>query len=91
MSREFYQKVALMHEDIAGRFAAGGDGISRHVEVRIDDQIYVYLIEDGAHIQTQHVDVPAEWWDNWPTEATVRRLIRRNCDLGAARITTLDA
>jgi len=80
-----------MHDSIAKAFAAGGDGKSRHVECRISDQIYVYLFEDGEHIQTQHVDIPESWFDSWPADATVRRRIRRCCDLGVARITTLDA
>jgi hypothetical protein len=91
MSREFYQAVALMHEDNAKQFAANADGKSRHVECRISDVIYVYLIEDGVHIQTQHVDIPDPWWENWPSDATVRRLVHRYADIGNVRITSLDA
>ena len=91
MSREYHEKVGLMHDDIAKRFAAGGDGVQREVRVRITDRIYVYLPEDGVHVQTQHVEIPDAWWERWPSEATVRRQIRSQCDLGAARITTMEA
>lgn len=75
MSREYYQAVALMHQDNAERFVANADEIKRHVECRIDDLIYVYLYEGDIHIQTQHVTVPDDWWDNWPSNATVATYI----------------
>ena len=91
MSREFYQAVQCMHEDNANKFAANNDGVKRHVECRIVDQIYVYLFEDGHHIQTQHVDIPDAWMENWPSEATVRKRIRRYATIGNVRITSLDS
>jgi hypothetical protein len=92
MSREFYAAMESYHAANAKQFAANDDGVSRHVECRIDDMIYVYLIEDGVHIQTQHVSIPDAWWENWPrSEATVRRYIHRYADIGSARITSLDS
>jgi hypothetical protein len=58
---------------------------------RISDMIYVYLIEDGVRIQTQHVTIPDTWWENWPTDATVRAYVHRYADIGSARITDLEA
>ena len=64
---------------------------AREVRVRFDDRIYVYLYEDGLHVDTLHLDWPARWDDRWPSAATVRRYIRKQVDLGSAKITTLDA
>lgn len=91
MSREFYQTMSIYHQDKAKKFAQGGDGVKRHVEVRINDLIYVYLMEDDVHIQTQSLIIPEGWFESWPSENTVRRYIRSNIELGSARITTLDA
>ena len=91
MSEKFYATMKTVGEAIAAEFAAGGDGKRRHVTCRCDDMIYVYLHVDGVHVQTEHVDIPEAWWDHWPTDATVRRYIRRQCRLGGARITDLDA
>lgn len=91
MSREFQQAVQVMHEANAKTFARNSDGKKRHVECRIDDQIYVYLYEDGAHIQTQHVEIPDAWEGSWPSDATVKRHIRRFADIGSVRITSLDS
>lgn len=91
MSREFYQAVANMHEDNARKFAANTDGKKRHVTCRIcTDQIYVYLYEDGVHIQTQTVDIPDKWFENWPSDKTVRARVRRCANIGSVRITILD-
>lgn len=65
------------------------DGVSRHVECRISDKIYVYLYSGDVRVETQHVDIPAGWWEAWPSESTVRRHIRRCADIGAARITSI--
>lgn len=62
-----------------------------HVECRIDDKIYVYLHEDGVHVETLHVSIPPAWWDNWPSDATVRRHVHRHADIGSVRITSLEA
>lgn len=92
MSREYQQLLDSVHEDITRKFVAAETPAERHVECRIDDMIYVYLYVDGVHIQTQHVDIPDRWMDRgWPTDATVRRHIRRYADIGRARITTLKA
>jgi hypothetical protein len=91
MSMEYYSAMAQYHQSRAERFAANENSVIRHVECRTTDQIYVYLYEDGVHIQTQHVDVPATWWDRWPSDATVRRHVHKHADIGSARITTLDA
>lgn len=90
MSREFYAAVQAYHSDLARNFATSGDG-TRHVECRIDDQIYVYLHEDGVHIQTQHAQIPDAWWKRWPADATVRRYVHLSCDIGSARITSLES
>lgn len=90
MSREFHAAVAAMHENNARRFAANDDANKRHVTCRIDDCIYVYLHEDGVHMQTQCVAIPDAWWDNWPSDTTVRRRIHRCAEIGSARITSLD-
>lgn len=91
MSREFYQAIENMHRANAETFANGGDGVKRHVECRITDAIYVYLFEDGVHIQTQHVEIPDAWQDNFPTDATVKRYIHRFATIGGVRITSLDS
>lgn len=91
MSREFYQAIECYHAANAATFAANNDGKKRRVECRIVDQIYVYLIEDDTHIQTQHVDIPEAWFDNWPTDATVKKRVRRYADIGNVRITSLDS
>ena len=91
MSREYENFVSGSHRDIARDFATARDGKKRHVECRITDRIYVYLYEGGFHIQTQTVEIPTHWHDRWPSDAQVRFLIRRRLDLGAARITTLQA
>ena len=92
MSREYYQAMEVYHDELAAKFAAGKDGVKRHVEVRINDKIYVYLHENGTHVQTQTIDIPDAWYDNcWPNEDAIRRFIRRHCQLGRARITTLEA
>lgn len=91
MSREFENQIAGYHHELAKQFAAGRDGKKRHIECRITDEIYVYLWEDGVHIQTQTVPIPPNWRRRWPSDAQVRFYIRNRCQLGAARITTLAA
>jgi hypothetical protein len=91
MSREFYATVQQIHAANASQFAANQDGKSRRVECRITDRIYVYLYEDGTHIQTQHVDIPEAWWGNWPSGATVRRYVHRMADIGSIPITSLES
>jgi hypothetical protein len=91
MSREYQQFLDGMHDDIAHRFTRGGDGVKRHVECRIADKIYVYLYEDGAHIQTQTVEIPAGWQRRWPSDGQVRFFVRQRLNLGKARITSLTA
>ena len=90
MSREFYDAVQSMHEDNAARFSENDDGVRREVKCRISDRIYVYLFENGVHIQTQRVDPPESWWDNWPSDATVKRYVRRMATIGNVRITNLN-
>jgi hypothetical protein len=91
MSREYYDAIDSYHQSLAAEFAANQPPASRHVECRISDRIYVYLHENGIHIQTQHVDIPDAWFERWPSEATVRRRVRRYAIIGNARITSLDA
>jgi len=91
MSDKFYDTMEAIHDDIADRFAAAADGVARHVECRIDDMIYVYLFEGGEHIQTQHVEIPEAWGENWPSDDTIRRLVHRRANIGKVRITSLSA
>ena len=77
-----------MHEDIAKQFAAGGS-VKRHVECRCTDEIYVYLYEDGIHIQTQTVAIPEAWWENWPSDETVRKHVHRHAVIGSHPITDI--
>jgi hypothetical protein len=94
MSHEFYQTMARYHQDRAEQFSSSkGDGIRRHVECRIadDDIIYVYLYEDGIHVQTQNVRIPDRWYVNWPSDTTIRRYIRSATTIGSVRITNLNA
>ena len=91
MSREFYAAVAAMHDENAQQFSANDDGIKRHVTCRVDDKIYVYLHEDDCHIQTQQIPIPAEWWNRWPSDSTVRRYIRNRARIGSVRITEIES
>ena len=93
MSREFYAVLERFHRENACTFVRNNDGIKRHVTVRIVGEVaYVYLHENGVHIQTQHVEFPDRWMDNWPrSERTVKAYIRRNADIGSVPIVDLDA
>ena len=66
----------------------------RHLEVRMTDEINVYLHEDGEHILTESFRIPAAWWRDdviTVTEATVRRFVRSHPQVrGWGRITDVD-
>lgn len=95
MSREFAAAMDAYHTSNATRWRKLPSS-RRYAEVRVDDVLYVYLHEidvDGSdlHIQTQAASIPKSWWDNWPSDATVRRYLHQQLDLGGTRITTLEA
>ena len=60
-----------------------------HATVRITDQMYVYQHRGDVHVETQTVAIPDRWQDNWPSDNTVRRYIRRLADVEGP-ITNLD-
>lgn len=93
MSQEFYQTMANHHSSRAKNFSSNSDGINRYVKCRIDGDgyIYVYLFEDGVHIQTQTLEIPNRWFDNWPSDDTVRRYIHNHARIGSAPIIDLNA
>lgn len=84
MSMEWQDFLDKYHQDLANEFQKGGKG--RYVTYHAEDVIYVYLHQDGVHVQTQHVDIPESWWERWPSEETVVRRIRKYARIGSARI-----
>ena len=71
----------------------------RHIEVRIADQVYVYLHDDAIHVETINAPIPASWWGRGShddaivvTDRTIRRFVRSLPEAwGWGRITDLHA
>jgi len=62
--REFYDKMATYHQNDQARWAKRSTP-KRRLGVRIADQMYVYVHEDGVHIRTLHVAVPDRQMEHW--------------------------
>ena len=75
MSQEYQNLVDGMQRDVIDRFVSGLPPAKRHVECRIAGApSYAYLYEDGAHVQTQQVALPARWDAHPPSDSQVTSL-----------------